>query len=103
MSSIDDEMVMEPMSSVSEIPDRQLFDGLVGAEVEEALKRLPDEFRIAVLLSDVEELSYQEIAEMTQVPIGTVRSRIARGRGMLRSALESYARKEGFIREGESL
>ena len=103
MSSIDYEMVMYPMSSVSEIPDRQLFDGLVGAEVEEALKRLPDEFRSAVLLSDVEELSYQEIAERTQVPIGTVRSRIARGRGMLRSALESYARKEGFIREGESL
>ena len=91
------------MSLEAEIPDRQLFDGLVGTEVENALKKLPDEFRIAVVLSDIEQMSYQEIADATEVPIGTVRSRIARGRAMLRRQLESYALKEGFIKEGTDL
>lgn len=101
IASFEEDAVSEPMSSESEIPDRQLFDGLVGSEVEAALKKLPDEFRLAVLLSDVEEMSYQEIADATEVPIGTVRSRIARGRAMLRQQLEVYARKEGFIKEGD--
>jgi RNA polymerase sigma-70 factor (ECF subfamily) len=91
------------MSVESEIPDRQLFDGIVGTEVENALRKLPEEFRLAVVLSDIEEMSYQEIAEATEVPIGTVRSRIARGRAMLRRNLENYALKEGFIKEGYDL
>jgi RNA polymerase sigma-70 factor (ECF subfamily) len=103
MASLEDENVAEPMSTEAQIPDRQLFDGMVGAEVEKALKSVPDEFRLAVILSDVEEMSYQEIADATGVPIGTVRSRIARGRAMLRRSLESYALKEGFIKEGEDL
>ena len=103
MASLEDENVAEPMSTEAQIPDRQLFDGMVGAEVEKALKSVPDEFRLAVILSDVEEMSYQEIADTTGVPIGTVRSRIARGRAMLRRSLESYALKEGFIKEGEDL
>ncbi|MBI1331894.1 MAG: sigma-70 family RNA polymerase sigma factor [Armatimonadetes bacterium] len=103
LSSLEEDNVVEPMSIESEIPDRQLFDGLVGAEVESALRKLPDEFRIAVILSDVEQMSYQEIADATEVPIGTVRSRIARGRAMLRRSLESYALKEGFIKEGHDL
>lgn len=103
LGSLEEESVLEPMSLESEIPDRQLFDGLVGAEVEAALKRLPDEFRIAVILSDIEEMSYQEIADATEVPIGTVRSRIARGRAMLRRSLENYARKEGFVKEGDEI
>jgi RNA polymerase sigma-70 factor, ECF subfamily len=98
-ASLEDENVVEPMSLSAEIPDRQLFDGMVGSEVESALKKLPDEFRIAVILSDIEEMSYQEIADATDVPIGTVRSRIARGRAMLRRLLESYALNEGFIKE----
>ena len=56
---------------------------------------------MAVILSDIEGLSYQEIADATQVPIGTVRSRIARGRAILRKALETYAKKEGFLRDGQ--
>jgi RNA polymerase sigma-70 factor (ECF subfamily) len=103
MASLEDENVAEPMSTEAQIPDRQLFDGMVGAEVEKALKSVPEEFRLAVILSDVEEMSYQEIADATGVPIGTVRSRIARGRAMLRRSLESYALKEGFIKEGEDL
>ncbi len=103
LSSLEEDSILEPMSLETEIPDRQLFDGMVGTEVESALKKLPEEFRIAVVLSDIEQMSYQEIADATDVPIGTVRSRIARGRAMLRRQLENYALKEGFIKEGYDL
>jgi len=97
--SIDDENVADPVADAGQTPDRQLFDGLVGTEVEEALGRVPADFRMAVLLSDVEGMSYEEIAEATEVPVGTVRSRIARGRAILRRELELYARKEGYLKE----
>ena len=77
------------------------FDELVGSEVEEALGKVPEDFRLAVILSDIEGMSYQEIADATGVPIGTVRSRLARGRAILRKQLTEYARKEGFIKHGE--
>ncbi len=100
LGSLDDEGMIEPMSIESEIPDRVLFDNTVGAEIEEALAKVPEDFRMAVILSDIEDLSYQEIADAMNVPIGTVRSRIARGRSMLRKSLEEYAIREGYLREG---
>jgi RNA polymerase sigma-70 factor (ECF subfamily) len=98
--SLDDELVMEPAGDEELNPERLLLDGMLGQEVEEALARLPNEFRIAVLLSDIEGMSYQEVADATSVPIGTVRSRLARGRTMLRKQLKAYAEKEGFLRDG---
>ena len=59
-----------------------------------ALKKLPDQFREVVLLSDVEEFAYKEIAELLKVPIGTVMSRLHRGRKLLRLELTDYAREE---------
>jgi RNA polymerase sigma-70 factor, ECF subfamily len=100
LGSLDEDGVAEPMAAESEIPERVLLDEAMGAEIEDALARVPDDFRIAVMLSDLEGLSYQEIADVTQVPIGTVRSRIARGRSILRKALEDYARREGYLRNG---
>jgi len=100
MGSLDEEGVMEPMGAEDEIPDRILFDNLVGAEVEQALAKVPEDFRTAVILSDIEGLSYQEIADATNVPIGTVRSRIARGRSLLRKLLTEFAMKEGIIKQG---
>ena len=64
-----------------------------GEDLERALASLPETFRTAVILRDVEELSYQEIAQVLQVPIGTVMSRIHRGRALLRQALPSPAGK----------
>jgi RNA polymerase sigma-70 factor (ECF subfamily) len=101
MASLEEDGVYEPVAEEGEVPDRRLFDELVGAEVEEALKSVPDDFRTAVILSDIEGMSYQEIAEATNVPIGTVRSRLARGRALLRKALESFARKEGYLKESD--
>lgn len=67
--------------------ERELQEGSYSDEVERALAELPDEFRTAVLLVTVEELSYGEVAEVMGCPIGTVRSRVARGRALLAAAL----------------
>jgi RNA polymerase sigma-70 factor (ECF subfamily) len=101
LGSLDEDGVVEPMSSEAEIPDRLLFDEVVGSEIEQALERVPEDFRLAVVLSDLEGLSYQEIADITKVPIGTVRSRIARGRSILRKGLEEFARREGYLKNGK--
>jgi RNA polymerase sigma-70 factor (ECF subfamily) len=99
-SSLDDEAAMEPVGEETQLPDRLLFDNALGSEVEAALAAVPPDFRTAVILSDIEGLSYQEIADATGVPIGTVRSRLARGRSIMRKALEQYALREGYIKEG---
>jgi RNA polymerase sigma-70 factor (ECF subfamily) len=65
-------------------------------EVQRALSALPEVFRAAVLLVDVEELSYEEAATALDCPVGTVQSRVFRARRMLHSALAEYARREGF-------
>ncbi|MBL8048441.1 MAG: sigma-70 family RNA polymerase sigma factor [Chthonomonas sp.] len=100
--SMDEENFMEPAGSESDIPDRQVIETLFGSEVEQALAKVPVDFRTAVLLSDVEGFSYEEIAEATQVPIGTVRSRIARGRAILRRELELFAEQEGYLRKSKA-
>lgn len=101
LNSLDEGAVAEPVADESNIPDRVLFDESVGAEIEGALAKVPVDFRMAVVLSDIEGLSYQDIADATSVPIGTVRSRIARGRAMLRKQLEEFALREGYIRPGD--
>jgi len=73
------------------------LERLTAPEVLEALDNLPEQFRLAVLLSDVEQFSYKEIAEITDVPIGTVMSRIHRGRKSLQEALAQYAAQEGLL------
>jgi len=67
-------------------------------EVERALAGLPAEFREAILLVDVEELSYQEVSGVLNIPIGTVKSRVSRGRATLREALAEFAKARGIIR-----
>ncbi len=68
-------------------PEGTTLAGLPNEKLKQALDALPDEFRIPVLLCDVEEFSYRDIAQMLQIPLGTVRSRIFRGRQRLRGAL----------------
>lgn len=99
--SIDDETVQEPADGAGQQPDRMLFDDLMGSEIEAALKKVPEDFRVSVLLCDVENMSYDEIAEATNVPVGTVRSRIARGRAILRKELERFAQDEGYVKLDE--
>ena len=74
-------------------PDRLLLEGTMDGDVETALQNMTAEFRTAVLLADVEGLAYEEIAEIMQTSVGTVRSRIHRGRKQLRSSLKSRSPK----------
>ena len=69
---------------------------LAAEEVLNALKRLPQHYQEVVILSDVEELNYKEIADALSIPIGTVMSRLSRGRSLLRSELGNYARSLGI-------
>jgi RNA polymerase sigma-70 factor (ECF subfamily) len=80
-------------------PETQALSPLVEAEVQRALDELPDEFRIAVVLSDIEELSYKEIAEAMGCPIGTVMSRLHRGRKLLQRSLREHAEAMGILTE----
>ena len=76
-----------------------VLESLPDEEVQEALSSLPDQFRIAVLLADVEGFSYKEIAEITGVPIGTVMSRLHRGRKALEKRLWDVVRERGLVRD----
>lgn len=80
-------------------PETQALTPIIEAEVQRALDDLPDEFRLAVVLSDIEELSYKEIAEAMGCPIGTVMSRLHRGRRLLQKTLREHAVLMGIVSE----
>lgn len=77
---------------------QKLFGNLLGDEVAKALESLPEDFRTVVILCDIEGLTYEEIAEFVECPIGTVRSRLHRGRKLLQSKLYEYAKNQGIIK-----
>jgi RNA polymerase sigma-70 factor (ECF subfamily) len=78
-------------------PESQALRPMLEAEIRRALDELPEEFRLAVLLADVEELSYREIADIMGCPIGTVMSRLHRGRRLLKRRLYDHARAMGIV------
>ena len=80
-------------------PETEVLERIPDEEVKTALEELPEQFRMAVLLADVEGFSYKEIADITDTSIGTVMSRLHRGRKALQKALWSYARERGLVEE----
>jgi RNA polymerase sigma-70 factor, ECF subfamily len=83
--------------SVQRSAEEDVLDRIPDAEVKAALESIPDNFRMAVLLADVEGFSYKEIAEIMDVPIGTVMSRLHRGRKALEKALYGLAKERGLV------
>jgi RNA polymerase sigma-70 factor, ECF subfamily len=85
-----------PILAASRSAEDQLFDLFTDDEVKEALEALPENFRLPVLLADVEDFSYKEIAEILDIPIGTVMSRLHRGRKAMQKRLFDYAQARGL-------
>lgn len=78
-------------------PRVEFFSKLLPDEIDSALKTLPEQFRTPILLQAIEGLSYDEISEVLQVPVGTVRSRLARAKSSLSVSLAHMARQNGFL------
>lgn len=100
-------MPLEEVTPAAELTAVELGDGksaegaylddVLEEEIRESLIHLPEEFRIVVILADMQEMSYKEIAQMLAIPVGTVRSRLFRGRQRLMRMLQGYARKRGLV------
>src|ERR687895_516844 len=84
---------------LSETPETLVLDSLVDSDILEAIQDLPEQFRLAVLLSDLEGFSYAEMAQIMDVPMGTVMSRLHRGRKALQKRLWDLASDKGIVRE----
>jgi len=89
-------------ASAGRSAEEQVLDRFTEAEVKDAIEALPEQFRMAVILGDVEGFSYKEMAEILDVPIGTVMSRLHRGRRALQKRLYDFGRQRGLVpaREG---
>ncbi len=93
------ESLQEEVMVPSILDDESVLDSLMDDNIKVALEALPDDFRMVILLSIVEGFSYKEISKIVDCPVGTVMSRIYRGRKMLKEKLADYAKKHGYGRE----
>ena len=89
-------VIRENSADANDLQEK-LFGHLLDDDVTKALEALPEEFRTVVILCDIEGLTYEEIAEFVECPVGTVRSRLHRGRKLLYAKLFDYAKKRGFV------
>ncbi len=94
-----DGVLVQASASDKQSPETALLERSVSDDVQRALEALPEDFRTAVVLCDVNGLSYKEIAEIMECPVGTVMSRLFRGRKLLATALREFAVAEGYVRE----
>ncbi len=94
-----DSMVEQGEKAERDNPEGFLISQLMDEEVEKALRELPEEYRTAIVLVDIEELSDEEAAKVMECAIGTIRARISRGRRLLQVVLRDYAMERGLIEE----
>jgi RNA polymerase sigma-70 factor (ECF subfamily) len=82
-------------------PEQEALEGALDEDVQRALDELPPDYRMAVVLADLEGFSYKEIADILEIPVGTVMSRLYRGRKLLEEVLLRYARTHNYLQPGE--
>jgi RNA polymerase sigma-70 factor (ECF subfamily) len=80
-------------------PELSAINRLIDSDIQKAISSLPDEFRMVVVLCDAENVSYKEISQILKIPVGTVRSRLSRGRAILQKKLRKHALEMGIISE----
>ncbi len=90
----------EESAEAARTTEDRVLDGLVESDIKAAVENLPENFRLPVLLADLEGFSYKDIAEILDIPIGTVMSRLHRGRKAMQKALWEYAQSRGLLPEG---
>jgi RNA polymerase sigma-70 factor (ECF subfamily) len=81
-------------------PEEEFLKDVLDEDVQKAMDELPVDYRMAIVLADLEGFSYKEIAEILEVPLGTVMSRLYRGRKLLEHTMLEYAREHGYLRSG---
>ena len=94
------ENVMVDDSGTIKNPEEEILESVLDEDVQQALDALRDDYRMVILLVDLEGFSYKEAAEILEVPVGTVMSRLYRGRRVLEKTLLDYARNHGYMRGG---
>lgn len=101
LDEIDDSFLYGQLASGQQgsDPEKELFAKVFDDDVKKAIENLPDDFRLVVVLSFLEGFSYQEIAEIADLQLGTVKSRLHRGRKLLQKQLWDYAIKNGYIKD----
>ncbi len=101
VDDIDDNFLYGQLANLGpeENPEQALFSKIFDDDVKKAIEELPDDFRLVVVLSFLEGFSYQEIAEIADLQLGTVKSRLHRGRKLLQKQLYDYAVRNGYIKD----
>jgi RNA polymerase sigma-70 factor (ECF subfamily) len=82
-------------------PEDELLEDVLDEDVQRAMDELPEDYRMVVVLADLEGFSYKEVSEILEIPLGTVMSRLYRGRRLLEGTLLRYAHEHGYLREGD--
>ncbi|HVE84390.1 MAG TPA: sigma-70 family RNA polymerase sigma factor [Myxococcales bacterium] len=95
--SVHDQFVSRDATDFAANPEQYFFDRLLSDDVLRAIDQLPIDFRLVVILADLQEFSYKEIAEILECPVGTVMSRLFRGRKLLQKTLREYAEGQGVL------
>jgi RNA polymerase sigma-70 factor (ECF subfamily) len=101
VDDVDDSFLYGQLASVTsdDSPEKHLFSKIFDDDVKKAIENLPDDFRLVVVLSFLEGFSYQEIADIADLQLGTVKSRLHRGRKLLQKELFEYAIKNGYVKD----
>lgn len=96
--TVQDRCMSRDLAEGAQNPEQMVFDRMLSDEILKAIDALPLDFRMTVILADIQELSYKEIAEVLDCPVGTVMSRLYRGRKILQASLQQHAKEMGILR-----